>query len=218
MKFPCMVTAGVALALSAGAAGADTSNEFWPELDTWIKLNDPTRLLVTADGTRDRDSGDRVNSEVAAYVDYRFSDRISLRAGYLYANTPPDTPGDGHSIERRWVLDFSYNWKLDDATKLTERVRTDLRDLAGESSYRIRERLKVEHEWHVGHQTVTPYGNVEAYYDSRFDTVSRYRLELGATTPLSKDIEIDLYVGRQRDTQPGNKYTNGIGVTLNLYL
>ena len=65
---------------------------------------------------------------------------------------------------------------------------------------------------------MTPYGNLEAFYDSRYDTVSRYRLEIGATTPLSKDIEIDLYLGRQRDTQPSDKYTNGIGITLTLYL
>ena len=95
---------------------------------------------------------------------------------------PPTEPGEGERIERRWMLDTSYNWKLDDATKLTNRVRTDLRDIEGANSYRIRDRLKLEHETHVGRQAVTPYGNIEAFYDSRYDTVSRYRLEVGATT------------------------------------
>jgi hypothetical protein len=70
----------------------------------------------------------------------------------------------------------------------------------------------------LGRQAVNPYGNLEAYYDSRYDTISRYRLEIGATTLLSKDIEVDLYAGRQRDTRPSDKYTNGIGVTVSLYL
>lgn len=218
MRHPRLACAAVALTLTASAAHAETSSEFWPELDTWVKLNDATRLLLTTDGTRDRDSGDRTNGEAAAYVDYRFSGRLAFRVGYEYSDTPPTTPGTTRSVERRWMLDTSYNWQLGEDTKLTNRVRTDLRNIAGEFSYRVRDRLKLEHEMHVGHQAVNPYGNIEAYYDSRYDAVSRYRLELGATTPLSKDIEIDLYVGRQRDTQPSAKYTNGIGVTLNLYL
>ncbi len=218
MKFSRLAGAGLVLAFLAATVRAETNSEFWPELDTWIRLNDATRLLLITNGTRDRDSGDQVNAEGQAYVDYRYSNRISFRAGYVYSDTPPATPDQGHSVERRWVFDFSYNWKLDESTKLTNRVRTDLRDIAGDSSYRIRDRLKLEHDTKLGRQTVTPYGNLEAFYDSRYDTVSRYRLEIGATTPLSKDIEIDLYVGRQRDTQPSDKYTNGVGITLNLYL
>jgi Protein of unknown function (DUF2490) len=219
MRTPRAAIAALALALVSGnALSQTTTHEFWPELDTWIKLDDSTRLLLATDGTRDRDSGDRVDSDVAAYVDYRFSSRISFRAGYDYSDTPPTVPGDPHRIERRCVLDTSYNWQLDDATKLTNRVRADLRDIAGSNSYRIRDRLKLQHETRIGRQPVTPYGNIEAFYDSRYDTVSRYRLEIGATTPLSKDIEIDLYVGRQRDSQPSDKYANGIGLTLNLYL
>ncbi len=218
MKFSRLAGAGMMLALSAGVAQGETKSEFWPELDTWIRLNDATRLLFIANGTRDRDSGDRTNGEGQGYVDYRYSERISFRAGYVYSNTPPATPDEGHSVERRWVADFSYNWKLDESTKLTNRVRTDLRDIAGDSSYRIRDRLKLEHEAKLGRQAVTPYGQLEAYYDSRYDTVSRYRLEIGAVTLLSKDIEVDLYAGRQRDTQPSDKYTNGVGITLILYL
>jgi hypothetical protein len=218
MNFCRLAGAGLALALSAGVVQADTQSEFWPELDTWIRLNDAARLLFITDGTRSRDSGDRTNGEAQGFVDYRYSDRMSFRAGFVYSDTPPSTPGGGHSVERRWVVDFNYNWQLGESTKLTNRVRTDLRDIAGDSSYRIRDRLKLEHETHWGRQAVTPYGNLEAYHDSRYDTVSRYRLEIGATTPLSKDIEVDLYAGRQRDTQPSDKYTNGIGITVSLYL
>ena len=218
MQFSRLAGAAMVLALLAGAVRADTNSEFWPELDTWIRLNDATRLLFITESVRDHDSGDRVNADVQGYVDYRYSSRISFRAGYEYANTPPTTPDEGHSIEHRWIFDFNYNWTFDEATKLTNRIRTDLRDVAGDDSYRIRDRLKLEHEMRLGRQAVTPYGDIEAFYDSRYDTVSRYKLEIGATTPLSKDIEVDLYVGRQRDTQPSDKYTNGVGITLSLHL
>ncbi len=136
----------------------------------------------------------------------------------MYANTPPASPDEGHSIEHRWVLDFYYKWKFDEATKLTNRVRNDFRDDAGTTSYRLRDRLKLEHETRLGQQPVTPYADIEAFYDSRYDTVSRYKFDIGATTMLSKDIEIDLYFGRQRDTQPRTQYVNGVGLTLSLYL
>jgi hypothetical protein len=206
------------LALLAGAGRAETSSEFWPELDTWVRLNDATRLLFVAESVRDSDSGDRVNADMQGSVDYRYNDRISFRAGYEYANTPPASPDERDSIEHRWVLDFYYKWKLDEATKLTNRFRTDIRDVDGTSSYRLRDRLKLEHETRIGQQPVTPYGDVEAFYDSRHDSVSRYKFDIGVTTPLSKDIVIDLYFGRQRDTQPSASYVNGIGITLSLYL
>ena len=117
MKFSRLAGAGLVLAFLAATVRAETNSEFWPELDTWIRLNDATRLLLITNGTRDRDSGDQVNSEGQAYVDYRYSDRISFRAGYVYSDTPPATPDKGHSIERRWVFDFSYNWKLDESTQ-----------------------------------------------------------------------------------------------------
>jgi hypothetical protein len=93
----------------------------------------------------------------------------------------------------------------------------DLRDVDGCSSDRFHERLKLEFETHLGRQAMNPYGNLEMYYDTCYDAASRYRLGIGTTTPLSKDIEIDLYVGRQRDMELSTKYTNGIGVTLNPY-
>ena len=83
MKISNPAFAALALALIAADVRAQTttSNEFWPELDTWIKLDDATRLLLTTDAKRDRDSGDRVDSDIAAYVDYRFSgtDRVPSR-------------------------------------------------------------------------------------------------------------------------------------------
>jgi hypothetical protein len=217
MAVACCACVGLVL-LSTSRAYGETNTEFWPELDTWIKLNDALRFLGQVETTRDRDSGDRTNGEGKVYLDYRYSDRISYRVGYVYSNTPPAVAGESRGIEHRWVMDFSYNWKLDEATKLTNRVRLDLRDVNGGTSQRIRDRLKLEHETQVWNHAVKPYGNLEAYYDTRYDTVSRYRLEVGATTPLSNDIELDLYVGRQRDTQPNDKYINGIGITLVLYL
>jgi Protein of unknown function (DUF2490) len=209
--------AAVLCLVIGGRAGADTRDEFWPELDLWIKLNDSFRLLLTGSGTRDRDTGDRTNGEGAIYLDYRMNEHISLRAGFDYALTIAQSPGVQNSVEHRYIFDFNYRWYFGTATRLTDRTRTDLRDSDGTSSYRIRNRLQLEHEVKFTHGSTTPYANVEAYYDSRYDTVSRVRWEAGTTTPIGKRMVIDLYVGRQHDSQPQIQDVNGLGITLNGY-
>jgi Protein of unknown function (DUF2490) len=210
----------VAVVLSlaiGGRAGADTRNEFWPELDLWFKLNDSFRLLLVTSGTRDRDTGDRTNGEEAVYLDYRMNEHISLRGGFDYALTIAQSPGEQNSVEHRYIFDFNYRWHFGMATQLTDRTRTDLRDSDGTSSYRIRNRLQLEHEVEFTRGSTTPYANVEAYYDSRYDTVSRVRWEAGTTTPIGKRVVIDLYVGRQHDSHPQIQDVNGLGITLNGY-
>jgi Protein of unknown function (DUF2490) len=209
--------AAVLCLVIGGRACADTRDEFWPELDLWFKLSDSFRLLLVSSGTRDRDTGDRTNGEGAVYLDYRMNEHISLRGGFDDALTIAQSPGEQNGVEHRYILDFNYRWHFGTATQLTDRTRTDLRDSDGTSSYRIRNRLLLEHEVKFTHGSTTPYVNVEAYYDSRYDTVSRVRWEAGTTTPVGKRMMIDLYFGRQHDSHPEVQDVNGLGITLNAY-
>jgi hypothetical protein len=198
----------------AGAAQADTSHEFWPELDIWARLTDSLQLLFSFAGTRD-DSGDRTKGDGEGYLDYRMNAQISFRAGFDYRENLPTEPGTGSSIEHRYVFDFTYRWKLGESGQLTDRWRLDVRDIEADTSYRIRNRLKYEQEIKLSRATFTPYVSVEAYYDTRFDTVSRYRVRSGATVPFGRRFEGDFYLGWQRDTQPQNAKVVGLGFTLN---
>jgi hypothetical protein len=65
------------------------------------------------------------------------------------------------------------------------------------------------------HATFSPYASFEAYYDSRFDTVSRFRTEAGAIVPFARWFEGDFYLGWQRDTQPKDKKIAALGATMN---
>jgi hypothetical protein len=206
------------MALAAtGAARADTS-QVWPELDLWSPTFDSTRVILRAATVRDSDSGERVNAAAKLLVDYQLSSSISLRAGYSYASTPPASAGEHHSIDRYAILQMTYLWVLDSGVHLSNRIRTDLGNDNGVDYQRYRDRVQAEYKTHIDSQEVTPYGNLEAYYDSRYQGVSRYRLEIGATTPLAKAGELDLYIARQRDVRPSLKVTDAIGVTLNIWL
>lgn len=211
-----MLAVAIAVALAYTAAGAETNHEFWPELDTWVRLSQSLQLLFVTAGTRDRDSGDRTDGEGGAYLDYRMSEAISLRGGFDDQRNIAQAPGEQDSIELRGVFDFNYRWRIGDQGMLTDRARIDIRDIEDEVSYRVRNRLRYEREIKLSRTTLTPYANIEFYYDSRYDTVSRLRAESGTTVPFGRMVEGDFYVGWQRDTRPQSKDVLGFGITLNL--
>lgn len=214
---PAVALLVAGLACGSGTARADTSTEFWPELDVWIRINDSLRAMLQAAGTRDRDTGERVNSEKDIWFDYRLNEEISFRTGYNYAVTPPSGTKAG-GIDRRFVFDFDYRWKFYPDFALTARTRLESGDDDGTTYRRVHERLRLEYTTHVHGHEVTPYADVEPYYDTRYNALNRWRIELGASTPIAKCVEIDAYVARQRDTEPALKYTNAIGLTLVLNL
>lgn len=215
-----VLCAGLLIACAVGvrSAGAVTTHyEFWPELDIWVKLTDATRLLLTGAGTRDRDSGERTDGEGAIYLDYRMSERISWRVGYAYERKLADAPGESDSIEHRFMFDFTYHWHPWERAALTDRTRLERRELDSGTSYRVRNRLRVEQELEFFRHVVTPYASLEAYYDDRYGGVSRVRAEAGATTSLGELFVLDLYFGRQHDSRPQEVAVNGLGLTLNCY-
>ncbi len=171
-------------------------------------------MLLVYDSTRD-DDGDRTKAEGEGYLDYRMNAQMSFRAGFNYRENPSTGSGTSDSIERRYVFDFNYRWKVGESGQLTDRSRLDVRDIEADTSYRIRNRLQYEQEIKFSNSTVTPYANLEVYYDTRFSTVSRYRVRSGATAPFGRRLEADFYLGWQRDTQPQNEKVVGIGFTLN---
>jgi hypothetical protein len=145
------------------------------------------------------------------------SEQISLRAGYTYAVTQPS--GDkGPGVDRRFVMDFNYRWRPYPDMTITSRTQVDLGNDDGTTYQRVHERIRLEYKTHVWSHETTPYGDIEGFYDSRYSALNRWLLELGTATPIGKYVELDTYFARQRDSVPTLKYTNAIGLTLNVYL
>jgi hypothetical protein len=209
------VACGIGLAFGDVATAAETTNEFWPELQAWWRLNSSTQLLFNPAPTHSRDSDDRTAVEWGLYVDYRVpKDPISYRLGYVYSVSNPDA--SSRSIEHRIVMDFNYRWKIGEAGLLTDRTRLDLRDKEGSTSQRLRNRVQYEYESKLGEFGFVPYSNFELYYDTRYDTIARYKFELGATFIFSPEVELTPYYSRQTDTQPERQYVNAFGLMLAL--
>ena len=98
------------LALAAPAAAQDVTTQFWPEIDTFVRLNDNMRIYVPASNTREGTDDSDQDGTVGVYLDYYAAPiaklhllgpantvrthRLLLRAGYGYtagtmASRPP---------------------------------------------------------------------------------------------------------------------------------
>jgi len=211
-----LVAGSVACALAGSAAAAETTEEFWPELQAWWRLNPSTQLLFNPAPTRSKDSDERTAVDWGVYLDYRIpQDPISYRIGYVYSVSNPETP-QSRTTENRIVMDFNYRWKIGGAGLLTDRTRLDLRDKEGSTSQRLRNRVQYEYESKLGELGFVPYSSFELYYDTRYDAIARYKFELGATFIFSPEVELTPYYGRQTDTHPQRQYVNALGLMLAL--
>ena len=112
------------------------------------------------------------------------------------------------------MLDYNYRWKIGAAGLLIDRTRVDLRNVEGSTSQRLRNRLQYEYEMQLGERSIVPYTNLELWYDTRYDGLSRYKIELGATFVFSPMADLTPYFARQTDIQPQRTNINALGLTL----
>jgi len=101
---------------------------------------------------------------------------------------------------------------------VSDRNRVDLRAIAGEYSWRYRNRLSVEKECSLGRVRVNPYGRIEVYYDSRYEKWSRTEWVLGSSFSVPAHLELEGYFDHQNDTGgSANRQTKAVGAVVALY-
>jgi hypothetical protein len=61
----------------------------------------------------------------------------------------------------------------------------------------------------------TPYGTLEASYDSRYRTINRLRASLGVATRFNSHVMFDSYAAQVQDSR-GDARMQALGMTLNL--
>jgi len=215
---------------AAGPAAAQTT-PVWPEVDTYVRLNDRARLLFVA--TTVQEERETTEGEFGANVDlhfkpirrdprllFRLDDSknrvLAVRIGYRYL--PSYTGG---AAEDRGVLEATARFPLTAVfgdLLLSDRSRMDFRFIDGAYSWRYRNRLSMEKELSLGPVRVNPYARFEGYYDSRYAKWSRTELMLGASFPVTRRWELEGYLDAQHDTGgSANRTTRAIGAVTTLY-
>lgn len=233
----CRRTCAVVLAwlVSAGVALADPpTREFWPEVDTWLRLSPAWRVSLFVPLSENLDTHYR-EGNLIPQVDYawgktRRSHRLfdedrarvmrvwMLRGGYLGGKSLDDQ-GEAYT-EYTTFGELHIRLPLKGGFLLSHRLRSDLRWLGKDShefSNRWRYRLMLEREVTAGRASFVPYVSVEPYCDSRYDTVNRIRAIMGSSVGWSPRAALEGNVTYQHDTRSSTKEVLALNVILHVF-
>ena len=239
MACPRLRIACLALMICLGATAAaaeETSLEFWPETDLWLRLSPAWRLSSFIALSNNIETKYREGSLILQ-ADYGFGKKTLLyktrlldegraqnrmnayliRSGYLNGQSLDDR-GEAYR-ENTMLLEGHARTPIKRGVLLSNRLRADLRWLgdASEFSYRLRYRLMMEREILAGGVSIVPYANVEPYYDSRYEVVNRIRLIGGATVSWSSRFALEGNITYQHDSRSSVTNLYALNVILHVY-
>jgi len=223
----------IAFLFASMAMAQESSNEIWPEIDTFVKLNEHSRVFLLSSGTRTKEQGysdgtlgvhlDLFTSPVfksrlartARRADVARNKFLQLRIGYLYSRSSKYS--SNKFSEHTPTIEVTPRYYFPKQILITSRVRSDLRLVDGVFTPRLRYRQKLERTLQLGRMAITPYAHAEAFYDWRYDVWHRFRYTTGAEWEFSRRVVLEGYYVRQRDNRSSTKYLNAAGVVLQLY-
>ena len=222
----------VTVAPVVNAQESSTSNEFWPEIDVYIKVKPKVRIYLIATISKSVEDGEIRNAQgfeaqTGVHIDYSPNDHFILRTGYRYGTSVGDS--DDSFKEHRIVTEQTLRKMLPGELLLSNRNREDFRFVDGDFSFRYRNRVMIEREVHLFKgRTITPYVSAEIFYDTRYNAWNRNRFAVGFQQSLrrgplrrmllpERQIILDLYYMRQNDSRSETQHVNAIGAALAFY-
>lgn len=207
------------------------SRQFWPEVDVYIELKPTIRLNFLGTVSKSVEDGEFRNAQAyeaqfGAHLDYIPNEHVILRTGYRFGSSV----GDSESFkEHRFLTEQTFRTLLPGGLLLSDRNREDFRFVDGDFSFRYRNRVTVEREFHLfRRRSITPYVSGEIFYDSRYDIWNRNRYAVGIQTSLrrgpvrkllspKRQVIFDLYFMRQNDSRTDPAHVNALGAALSFY-
>ncbi len=235
---------GVALVVllattAVGSARAqDVAREdFWPELDAYVRLGSNARVMAMASGDRSRE-GDFQQATVGFMLEgfaksfaHEWLDRhpdlekrrhFAFRGGYRYIWDRGDKRGDYK--ENRILVEGTvrapihrFSTGVFNAASIANRSRVEWRDIDDAWSWRFRNRTRLEGDLAMGSRTMSPYLMAEFFYDDRYAEWNRQRYYAGIDWPVFSQGILDTYYCRQNDSRSSVAHVNALGVTLRVY-
>jgi hypothetical protein len=223
------------LGATSTVVAGESSTEFWPEVDVWLRLTPAWRLSMFVPLSKNIDTHYR-EGNLIVQGDYAFGKmnrrhttrmmdesrsqqmkRFLVRGGYLGGKSLGDN-GEAYS-EHTMLTEFHVRTPIKEGILISHRLRIDLRWLGDEHEFsqRLRYRLMVEKEWTAGRWSFVPYANAEPYYDSRYNIVNRTRWIGGASVAWSPRFAIETNWTYQHDTRSSVTNLNALNVILHLF-
>ena len=218
------------LAVAAASPAQNTEFQLRPELDTYVQVAPLLRLELLNLFIGNTDTGDwhgnftffaemalkpvlrpRLRNQPNVYQ-RRY---LTFGAGYRYRVA---MPGSNTATENRILLDLTARYPLPLNLLISSRNRGEFRFIRGQSFFtRYRNRLRLEYDFERGRFEFIPYGDVEAFYDSRYNAWTPWRYELGAQFPVGSHVVLEPYYLRDHSSQAPPARTNALGFKLSLF-
>jgi hypothetical protein len=209
-----------------------TRQEFWPEIDVYVHIKPKVRLYFLGTVSRSIEDGELFNGQrsegqFGVHVDYIPNPHVILRTGYRYGRALGDN--DDGFRENRFLTEQVLKKLLPGDLLFSDSNREDFRFINGDFSFRYRNRVQVEREFHVlKGRTMTPYVGAAISYDTRYDVWNRNRFAVGVMTSLKpgplmkmllpkRQIIFDFYYLHQKDSRSSPAHVNGLGAVLQFY-
>ena len=224
------------LAAGGTAFADDPSKEFWPEIDTWLRLSPAWRVSLFVPVSKNLETYYREGNFIPQ-VDFAWGNKervrrvrmmddsragtvktFMVRGGYLGGKSLDDQ-GEAYT-ERTAFSELHAKSPLKGGLLMSSRLRADLRWLGEDDpdfSTRVRYRLMLEKEYQAGRTSIVPYVNGEAYYDSRYDTVNRIRVIPGASVSFTPRFAVETNVTYQYDSRSSTTHLLALNVILHLF-
>ena len=214
-------------AIAASASAQEVTTQFWPEIDTFVRLNKDMRIYVPLSRTKAGIDDSGQDGTVGVYLDYYASPianlwlpgpanvsrmhRLLLRAGYSYTAGGNGEPGTNTlTTEATWRM--TIPWEL----LLSDRNRFDLNFSGGDFDPRYRNRVRLDRNVDFGKWSLNPYAYGEFVYDFDQGKWIRTRVTAGLELHVWERVVPEVYF--QRDFNSDSSDVNGIGLVVSIYL
>ncbi len=217
-----------------GLSAQESTAEFWPEIDTWFRLDPQWRVSVFVPISKNLETKYREGSFIVQ-GDYAFGQGTLIhlrlfdenraasikpyliRGGYLRGKSLGDQ-GEAYNEDMAF-LEFHLRRPLQKNFLLTHRLRPELRwiDDTPSPSFRLRYRIMLEKEFRIKDISWVPYVNFEPYFDSRYDMINRYRLIGGGTASWSPKYALEGNFTYQYDSQSSVTHLYALNLILHLF-
>jgi Protein of unknown function (DUF2490) len=201
------------------------SQEVWPSVDAYYRINPKFRVYGTMGATK-LDESSYTDGAIGVFLDY-FTYPITnifrpghpdglpgkflwIRAGYQYSATPPSA--EDPFKESMIVTEANARYYLPYKILFTWKNRFDWRIKNGEFNSRYRPKLMFEKDLH------TATGFAEYYLNFGNSAVNRLRTQLGVEIKVLKHVNYEVFWNHQFSNQPEIQEVDAFGMTLKIYM
>lgn len=229
-RLAALVAFVASLALGETAEAQDVSTQFWPEIDTFVRLDPNMRIYVPASRTREGADDSDQDGTVGAYLDYFVAPmadlhllgpsnetrmhRLLLRAGYAYT-----AGGDGDPATNTLTAEATWRMTIPWEILLSDRNRFDLNWTGGDFDPRYRNRIRVDRNVDFGAWSLNPYAYGEFFYDFDDGAWLKTRATVGLEVHVWDRVVPELYFQRDYGKGPGSTNdVRGVGLVVSIYL